>query len=988
MGWNVQAQTMTTTLSPGDLAFTGYQADTPDEFSFVLLTDVVSGTEISFTDHGWFSTGGFRTNEGVKTLTFTADYSCGTEVHYNSDGFFIGTSPVSAGTLSSSGSFALSGSGDQLFAFQGTEAAPSLIAGIQMNGAWDGEATNSNTSAEPIVLAGMTLAISPEVDNAVYNCEITGDTPQDILAALLDPVNWEGDNTVGGYDGLPAGCDFSCGSVMTDACTELFISEYIEGSSFNKCIEIYNPTMSTVDLAAGGYGLALYSNGAASPSQTMTLSGSIISGGTYVVCNRPGFFDADEYSMDVINFNGDDAFALTKNSENIDVIGQIGVDPGSQWGTGDASTADNTIRRNMSITSGDPDGSDAFDPADEWTGYPQNNADDLGSHVSTCVEPPACMITGLSITNIFGCNHNGTAATNDDFFAFDVVVEYTNAPATGNLVISGDLSNGTDIVVPVADLTGSPFTITGIYNPNFPYVTAGISAADGLPLPLMASFTAEPLCIYNNPDAGPALPPCSVADPCTELFFSEYIEGSGNNKCLEIYNPSDVDVDMGAEGYQIEIYFNGSTSPGSTIPLTGMIEAGSVYVICDDSAMPQFLAAADAISTASFFNGDDAVALVNSGGYTDVIGQIGVDPGSSWNNGGVSTQNSTLVRPFAVTGGEKNGFDAFDPSAGWISLPQDDASDLGIHVSECNPYPPGCDPYTIGDCGGETEYDFDTGIFTLSTNCVSTNFFADAQHAVLKEMCGDGDVTTRVLSITNADWAGIEIRESLAPGSKMVSLKTSLANFIRRDVRMSTDGYRLSQVLFRPNAVWLKLVRSGSQFVGYASMDGNNWQMVMVVNVPMGTCVYAGIYVESTTNTDAAVGMFDNLTVNSSFSSLPLSIDRDLQEARRKGEQVEYPFGLEIPGAATADQVVAVDMNVFPNPATDQVNVVLPTMDNVRGELTIVDMNGKALYRQVYDLDGQQVNLDLQAISLSGGVYQMVLQTDDQVITKRFVKTN
>tara|TARA_B110000503_G_C7166513_1_gene422137 strand:- start:2991 stop:3206 length:216 start_codon:yes stop_codon:yes gene_type:complete len=51
-----------TNLSPGDLAFTSYTSDNPDEFSFVLLEDVDSATVISFTDHGWLSTGSFRAN--------------------------------------------------------------------------------------------------------------------------------------------------------------------------------------------------------------------------------------------------------------------------------------------------------------------------------------------------------------------------------------------------------------------------------------------------------------------------------------------------------------------------------------------------------------------------------------------------------------------------------------------------------------------------------------------------------------------------------------------------------------------------------------------------------------------------------------------------------------------------------------------------------------------------------------------------------------
>ena len=59
------------------------------------------------------------------------------------------------------------------------------------------------------------------------------------------------------------------------ATSELFFSEYIEGSSFNKSIEIYNGTGSVVDLAAGAYTLELYSNGSATVSQSVALSGTI-----------------------------------------------------------------------------------------------------------------------------------------------------------------------------------------------------------------------------------------------------------------------------------------------------------------------------------------------------------------------------------------------------------------------------------------------------------------------------------------------------------------------------------------------------------------------------------------------------------------------------------------------------------------------------------------------------------------------------------------
>ena len=83
-------------------------------------------------------------------------------------------------------------------------------------------------------------------------------------------------------------------------------------------------------------------------------------------------------------FNGDDAVVLRKGTTDIDVIGQIGFDPGTEWGSGLTSTADNTLRRNSTICAGDPNGADAFDPALEWEGFATNTFDGLGAHTATC----------------------------------------------------------------------------------------------------------------------------------------------------------------------------------------------------------------------------------------------------------------------------------------------------------------------------------------------------------------------------------------------------------------------------------------------------------------------------------------------------------------------------------------------------------------------------------------------------------------------------
>ena len=108
--------------------------------------------------------------------------------------------------------------------------------------------------------------------------------------------------------------DLGSHSTTCSPASGLFISEYIEGSSFNKAIEIYNGTGEAVNLGALNVTLQVYNNGSSSPSQTIGLSGSIANGDVFVLAQK----DADQAITDVADqltssglWNGDDAIALS-----------------------------------------------------------------------------------------------------------------------------------------------------------------------------------------------------------------------------------------------------------------------------------------------------------------------------------------------------------------------------------------------------------------------------------------------------------------------------------------------------------------------------------------------------------------------------------------------------------------------------------------------------------------------------------------------------
>lgn len=182
------------------------------------------------------------------------------------------------------------------------------------------------------------------------------------------------------------------------------------------------------------------------------------------------------------------------------------------------------------------------------------------------------------------------------------------------------------------------------------------------------------------------------------LFFSEYAEGTSNNKYLEIYNGTGAPVDLG--NFSLSSCSNGCNVvgefdfPDNVVFAPGTIVApGDVYIIAHPSANPTILAVAD--QTFTFLsNGDDIFALTFAGATAsnyeiiDIIGDLQGDPGTGWSVAGTAngTVDHTLVRNPNVCIGNPVPLASFGTSpidSEWLVGGVDDWTAIDIHFTTC-----------------------------------------------------------------------------------------------------------------------------------------------------------------------------------------------------------------------------------------------------------------------------------------------------------------
>lgn len=237
-------------------------------------------------------------------------------------------------------------------------------------------------------------------------------------------VTVEAFDAAGNKSALSSGYSFST-TASTAPATELYISEYLEGSSNNKALEISNRTANAVALSA--YSIRKQVNGASTWTTVATLSGTLNTNTTYVLAHSSYALTCTgtiNLKTSLLDFNGNDAVGLFKNGVLIDLLGYNA--------NATVFAQDKTLRRNVSAPKTTYNTS-------EWTVYGVDVCTDLGTVNPTGTAKMVAPVTATSSEISIYPNpvtKGELTVQNATETAYEI---YSSA---GQLVQKGDLKNG------------------------------------------------------------------------------------------------------------------------------------------------------------------------------------------------------------------------------------------------------------------------------------------------------------------------------------------------------------------------------------------------------------------------------------------------------------------------------------------------------------------------------------------------------------------
>ena len=322
--------------------------------------------------------------------------------------------------------------------------------------------------------------------------------------------------------------------------------------------------------------------------------------------------------------------------------------------------------------------------AEGWTSLDSVETQPAGGCVSVAAEPvvlmgetceiPSCdggtLLTAVADSDAEACLTEDGALVPFGYYSDAVEGEYVFL-----------ICNEADEILVTTD---EPYYDFAAFGEAGDYHVWGLSYQEGLDSTTIASglsvFEASALgCDSLSSNALPVtILQCGSGGLCDDLIISEYVEGTSNNKALEIHNPTPFDVDLAP--YVMEVYNNGSETPIQSLDLEGVLVSGGVTVLGNPQAAAPIINQSQTLSTVTWYNGNDPIVLRKNGEIIDMMGVIGEDPLGAWPVGEGAMAEYTLVRKPNIGQGSTNWNEG---QTQWDVYPQDTFDFLGEHTASC-----------------------------------------------------------------------------------------------------------------------------------------------------------------------------------------------------------------------------------------------------------------------------------------------------------------